>query len=95
MPFPRPAPRDAEALRAALERLGVPSRYYVIEGAPAPDRCILQRVYDHWIVFDLDERGGQHEERRFETEAEACACLYQEMEVELELQAQKRPPGPP
>lgn len=63
-------------LKEKLAAHGVGENYYSLEGALLPDRVVLYRSYDKWIVFYFDERGKRNNEVEFESEEAANQYIY-------------------
>lgn len=64
-------------LQDALDKLGVPRRWYSINGDLTSDIHILNHVYTYWEYFYFDEKGQENGYKRFENEHDACMYFYQ------------------
>lgn len=74
---------NVEELRRRLDELGVPQRFYTINGHLASDTYILNWVHSFWEYFYFDEKGQARGVKRFESEEEACAYFYQRLKDEM------------
>ncbi len=74
---------NVEELKRALDRLGVPHRFYSINGNLSSDTHILNQVYHYWEYFYFDEKGRTTGYRKFEREADACEFFYQVLKDEM------------
>ena len=66
-----------------LEELGVPKRYYSINGSLSSDTYMLNQVYNKWEYFYFDERGNKTNYKVFDSENDACMHLYKVLENEM------------
>lgn len=67
---------NVNQLKKVLVIMGIPDRYYSINSGLKPDSFILRNVYAYWEYFYMDERGGENEYKRFESESEACDFFF-------------------
>ena len=44
-----------------LDEIGVPKRYYSINGDLLPDMYILNKIYGKWEYFYYDEKGNKND----------------------------------
>ena len=66
---------NIDELRHSVKNLRInPSFYSILDSKPVNGHVLRQDGND-WVVYYLDERGGIHEKRFFETENEACVFL--------------------
>lgn len=70
---------NVQELKKEIEKLGVPSRRYSINGHLCSDTHILNEVYYYWEYFYMDEKGRQMNYRRFDNENDACTYFLEEM----------------
>ena len=47
---------DVKELKEQLKAMGVPERYYAINGDLGSDKCILNKVYYYWEYFYFDAK---------------------------------------
>lgn len=73
-----------ETLQIELDKLGVPPRFYSINGHLSSDTYILNQVYNYWEYFYFDEKGCATGYRKFESESDACEYFYQRLKNEIE-----------
>ncbi|WP_418359232.1 hypothetical protein [Sphingobacterium detergens] len=66
-----------EKLKDNLNELGVAKRQYSLSNELIADAIILNKHYNVWEVFYLDEKGNRANEKNFDTEGEACFYIYQ------------------
>lgn len=66
-----------------LDKLGVPKRYYSINGNLSSDTYILNEVYGKWEYFYFDERGNRNNVKIFDNENDACQHLLKVLENEM------------
>ena len=71
---------DIQELKEQLKGMGVPQRYYAINGDLGSDKYILNKVYYYWEYFYFDERGGQNDYKTFRSEDEACQYFLKKLE---------------
>ena len=71
---------NVSCLIKELEKLGVPSNYYSINGSLLPDIYVLNEIYGTWEFFYFDERGGKSNYKKFDNEEDACIYLYKKLE---------------
>lgn len=69
---------DRTELKAMLDKLGIHDSIYSLYGERGIDKIILEWGI-MWRIYGIDERGGEHEEAKFETEGEACEYFYNMM----------------
>ncbi len=74
---------NVRELKMELDRLGVPPRFYSINGHLSSDTHILNQVYDYWESFYFDEKGRTTGYKKFESEDDACAYFYQVLQDEM------------
>lgn len=74
---------NIQELQKEIEKLGIPSHYYSINGSISADIYVLNKVYNYWEFFYIDERGGQNNYRRFDNENDACIYMLEALKVEL------------
>ena len=65
-----------EKLEDKLNDLGVEKSQYSLSGELNSDAIILNKNYNVWEVFYLDEKGNRNNEKNFDTESEACFYIY-------------------
>lgn len=70
---------NVSCLIKELEKLGVPSNYYSINGNLQPDIYVLNEIYGMWEFFYFDERGGKSNYKKFDNEEDACIYLYKKL----------------
>jgi hypothetical protein len=61
-----------------LDKLNISNSMYSISGERDFDRIILEWGLK-WRIYYIDERGGENEIAKFETEGEACEYFYSMM----------------
>ena len=66
-----------------IEKLGIPSRRYSINGHLCSDTNILNEVYYYWEYFYMDEKGRQMNYRKFDNENDACTYLLEVSKAEM------------
>ena len=66
-----------------IEKLGIPSRRYSINGHLCSDTHILNEVYYYWEYFYMDEKGNQIDYRKFDNENDACTYLLEVSKAEM------------
>ena len=64
-------------LACLLQKEGVNSSFYSLNGELVPDRMVLFQSYEKWYVFYYDERGNRRNESMFDSESDACKYLYE------------------
>lgn len=74
---------NVQELQEKLIALGVPSNYYSINNSISADTYILNKVYDYWEFFYVDERGGQNDYRKFNNENDACLYMFEVLKSEM------------
>lgn len=74
---------NISSLVEKLEELGVPKRYYSINGKLSSDTYILNEVYGKWEYFYFDEKGNKNNVKLFDNENDACLHLYEVLENEM------------
>ncbi len=72
-----------QELQKEIKKLGIPAYYYSINGNISADTYILNKVYNYWEFFYIDERGGQNDYRKFDNENDACVYLLEALKKEL------------
>ena len=72
-------------LKDKLYRNNVPERWYSLNDGLKPDACILYKNYSKWEFFYLDEKGGRHDYKTFDSDEEAYEYLWKKMEYQLEF----------
>jgi hypothetical protein len=65
-----------EKLKDKLNDLGVEESQYSLSGKLISDAIVLNKNYNVWEVFYLDEKGNRNNESHFGTESEACFYIY-------------------
>lgn len=66
-----------------LDEIGVPKRYYSVDGCLLPDTYILNKVYEKWEFFYFDERGNRNNHKTFSNENDACDYMLGVLENEM------------
>lgn len=74
---------NIKELRAILNELSIPNRYYSINGNISSDTYIFQQVYNYWECFYIDERGNQNDYHRFYHESDACIYFLNTLKTEM------------
>ena len=74
---------NIQELQKKIEELSVPSHYYSINGNISADTYILNKVYNYWEFFYIDERGGQNNYQRFHDENDACIYFFEVLKNEM------------
>ena len=70
---------DSSDLLNELQKLGIPSRWFLIGDKGITDNKTVLRLIDNkWAVY-YSQRGGKYELKTFETEDEACNELLLRM----------------
>ena len=76
---------DVTCLIQKLDEMGVPKRFYTINGDLSSDTCVLNHVYGKWEYFYFDEKGNQNDYKIFENENDACMYLLGILENEMKF----------
>ncbi len=76
---------NVSCLIQKLDEIGVPKRFYTINGDLSPDTCVLNQVYGKWEYFYYDEKGNYNEYRTFENENDACTYMFGVLENEMKF----------
>lgn len=76
---------NVSCLIQKLDEIGVPKRYYSINGNLLPDTCILNQVYGKWEYFYFDEKGNKDDYRMFDNESDACEYMFRILENEMKF----------
>ena len=66
-----------------LDEIGVPKRYYSINGDLLPDVYILNKIYGRWEYFYYDEKGNKNDCKSFDTENVACMHMLSVLTNEM------------
>lgn len=66
-----------------LDEIGVPKRYYSINGDLLPDAYILNNIYGKWEYFYYDEKGNRNDYKSFDTENGACMHMLSVLTNEM------------
>lgn len=66
-----------------LDEIGVPKRYYSINGDLLPDAYILNKIYGKWEYFYYDEKGNKNDYKSFDTEKDACMHMLSVLTNEM------------
>lgn len=74
---------NVQELKKEIEKLGIPSRRYSINGHLCSDTNILNEVYYYWEYFYMDEKGRQMNYRKFDNENDACTYLLEVLKAEM------------
>lgn len=74
---------DTISLVEKLNEIGIPGRYYSINGDLIADTYILNQVHDKWEYFYFDERGNKNDCMIFNNKKEACIHLFKVLETEM------------
>ena len=72
-----------KSLIKKLDEIGVPKRYYSINGGLFSDTYILNQVYGKWECFYFDEKGNKNNYMTFNNEHEACIHMLHVLEKEM------------
>ena len=72
---------NVQELKKEIEKLGVPSRCYSINGHLCSNTYILNEVYYYWEYFFMDEKGGRSGYRKFYNENDACTFFLERMKT--------------
>ena len=71
-----------------LQKIGIPSRWFLIGDIGITDnKSVLRLIDDKWAVY-YSQRGGKYELKTFETEDEACKELILRMKLKKERKKQ-------
>ena len=76
-------------LVAELKTLGIPDRWYSINGDLTSDKLFLRSLHGRWEYFYFDERGNYRDVIWFEDEDSACKHLLEQLKLELEYYNKK------
>lgn len=68
---------NKDELKKELDKLGINSNEYSLNGDIDSDKIVLYQNYDKWEVFYFDERGGRNDEKVFCHEEDACSYIYE------------------
>lgn len=74
---------NVEYLVKKLDEIGVPKRYYSINGDLLADTYILNQIYGKWEYFYFDEKGNKNDYKTFGNENDACLHLFGILENEM------------
>lgn len=74
---------NVEYLVKKLDEIGVPKRYYSINGDLLADTYILNQIYGKWEYFYFDEKGNKNDCKTFDNENDACIYLFGILENEM------------
>ncbi len=66
-----------------LDEIGVPKRYYSINGDLLPDMYILNKIYGKWEYFYYDEKGNKNDYKSFDAENSACMHMLSVLTNEM------------
>jgi hypothetical protein len=72
-----------------LDKLGILNSIYSINGERDFDRIILEWGLK-WRIYYIDERGGENEIAKFETEEDACEYFFNMMKKNKEIEEKMR-----
>ena len=70
---------NKKELEKELEILKVSKNYCSLDGTELPDRIIITKLLDKWLVYYFSERGERFSEEYFNSESEACQYIYNHM----------------
>jgi hypothetical protein len=70
---------NRKELKVTLDKLGINSNFYDLYGHEDSDKSILSKQGKKWVVYDINERGGKHGFKYFDTETDACEYFYDKM----------------
>jgi len=76
---------NIDELRRAVKDLRINPSFYSILDSKIVNGHVLRQDGNDWVVYYLDERGGFHDKRIFETEDEACVYFLRRLEKNKEL----------
>ena len=68
-----------------LDEIGVPKRYYSINGNLLSDTYILNKIYGQWEYFYFDEKGNKNGYKVFNNENDACLYMLNVLENEISI----------
>lgn len=74
---------NISSLLEKLNEIGVPKRYYSINGHLSSDTYILNQIYNKWEYFYFDEKGNKNDYKIFDNECDACYYLLRVLEDEM------------
>ncbi len=74
---------NTQELQKEIKKLGIPSHYYSMNNNISADTYILNKVYNYWEFFYVDERGGRNDYRKFDNENDACMYLLEVLKKEI------------
>ena len=66
-----------------LDEIGVPKRYYAINGDLSSDTYILNQIHGRWEYFYYDEKGNKNDYKTFDTENDACMHILNVLKNEM------------
>ncbi len=69
-----------------LDEIGVPKRYYSINGDLSSDTYILNEVYGKWEFFYFDEKGNRNNYKIFTNVNDACMHMLSILKAEIGCQ---------
>ena len=69
-----------------LDEIGVPKRYYSINGDLSSDTYILNEIYGKWECFYFDEKGNRNNYKIFTNVNDACMYMLSILKAEIECQ---------
>jgi hypothetical protein len=72
-------------LKSKLYENNVPDRSYSLNEGLKSDAIVIYKNYSKWECFYLDERGGKHDFRIFESDGDAYSYLWEKMEYQLNV----------
>jgi hypothetical protein len=72
-------------LKAVLESMAVPHRWYSINDGLKVDALVLYENYRYWEFFYYSEKGDRLDHKIFETEHEACLYFLDKIRFQLDL----------
>ena len=75
-----------------LRKIGVPAKWYRINGHLASDTYFFNQIYHYWEVFYFDEKGNQNNYHKFFKEEEACEYFYSLLKKEAKFWNMYIPP---
>lgn len=68
---------NKDELKKELDKQGINSNEYSLNGDIDSDKIVLYQNYDKWEVFYFDERGRRNNEKIFCSEEDACSYIYE------------------
>lgn len=77
---------DILDLEKILDEIGVPKRYYSINGDLSSDTYILNEIYGKWECFYFDEKGNRNNYKIFTNVNDACMYMLSILKAEIECQ---------